>query len=113
MPDQPRAGDGRASAVATPAAAPAQEEITLVLMLEEEAPASAPRPRRARPEPTTTMEVMVPEALAQELKQALSVLPGLSLDALAAQALARVLSDHGAPRLASRRRAAESLVVLV
>ncbi len=123
MPEQqPDQLDGRQLPAPHPEPAPG-EEITLVLMVDEDAPppagvpiatpALASQPRAPRPEPTTTMEVLVPQALADELKQALAVLPGLTLDALASEALVQVLEQHGAPRWVHRRRGDDSLVVLV
>ncbi len=86
------------------------DEVLFVLSEEE----IAPRPRRARRRkvPMTRLELSVPSELAEELKQALAVLPGLTLDALATSALERALAEHPVP-MTRRRRDQGDLLVLV
>jgi hypothetical protein len=81
-----------------------------------DAPAGAPR-RIAKPaeEPRRTLRMTIPAELADELKQAVSVIPGLRLDALLEQALRQVLDQHGAPPPPppSRRRYNSAVIVIV
>lgn len=84
----------------------------LIVLLDEQAVVR--RRQRRRREPTTTLAVTIPAPLAEGLKQALAVLPGLDLDDLAAAALERALASH--PQPVARRRSTrgdDQLVVLL
>ena len=70
----------------------ASEPETLIVLVPER-PAQR-RKRRSRPEPTATLTVSVPRSLADELKDTVSVLPGVSLDSLVAEALERIVAGH-------------------
>jgi hypothetical protein len=94
--------------MADPAAS--SDEVLFVLAEEEAAP--RPRAKRKRKVPMARLELSVPSELAEELMQALAILPGLTLDALAASALERALAAHPAP-VARRRRDQGELLVLV
>jgi hypothetical protein len=93
---------------------PAQPETFLVVV--PDAPAGQPRRApKAVEEPRRTLRMTIPAELADELKQAVSVIPGLRLDALLEQALRQVLAEHGAPPPPppSRRRYNSAVIVIV
>ena len=88
-------------------------ESDSLLVIAMDGPAARAR-RSPRPEPMRRLSVAVPSVLADELKQAVSVIPGASLDALVAEALRRVLAEHGAPPpLPLPRRADDEHVFVV
>jgi hypothetical protein len=87
---------------------------TLIVVVPDPPRRRKRRARPAPPEPRKVLTVAVPTALADELKNAVSVLPGGTLDALVAAALARVVSERGAPPSSSKRRTrAEDYIVIV
>ncbi len=72
--------------------ASAEPEMLIVLVPEREQ--RRKRKRAPRPEPTATLTVSLPRSLAEELKDTVSVLPGVSLDSLVAEALERIVAGY-------------------
>jgi hypothetical protein len=85
-------------------------EELLVLISDER----SARIRTPGPEPTVNLTVTVPGEVAEGLKEALAILPGVDLDSLSSIAVRQVLWDLGVrefPRR-SRRRAEDPMIVL-
>lgn len=93
------------------------DALFIVVPDEPAQPAKAPAPKRApqpRPEPRATLHLAVPSDLAAELKDAVSVIPGASLDELATEALRRVIAEHGpVPEAPKRRRRRDDDVFVI
>jgi hypothetical protein len=91
----------------------AQEPETMFVVVPDRAVAPRRAPTPAEP-PRRRLRVTIPSELADELKQAVAVLPGCSLDQLVEEALARVLAERGAPapRPPPRGKHNSSIIVL-
>src|SRR4051812_47586126 len=92
---------------------PQPEPESLFVVVPDRAPAARRSEAQPAPEPRRKLRVTIPTALADELKQAVAVLPGESLDALVEEALARIVAERGAPAAKPVRRRYDSSILVI